>query len=84
MDRAVLCALETRWDDYRRALNPANQAVFDRLFERSRAHAAVSEIRNPQYLEDVVLISVLIEQQKQLEDLEDRLDHLEADLNDVV
>jgi hypothetical protein len=80
--RDLLRAMESRWQEYRRALRHVDQAVFDRLFEYARAHADASGLQNHQSVEIPALISMLIEQQKQIEDLEDRLDHIEDDLND--
>ena len=80
--RELLRAMESRWGDYRRALRRADQAVFDRLFEYARAHADASGLLNHQFVEIPALVSMLIEQQKRLDDLEDRLAHVEDDLND--
>ena len=79
--RDLLRAMESRWQEYRRALRYDDQAVFDRLFEYARAHADASGVQNHQFVEIPALISMLIEQQKQIDDLEDRLDHVEDDLN---
>jgi hypothetical protein len=79
--RDLLRAMESRWQEYRRALRHADQTVFDRLFEYARAHADPSGVQNHQFIEIPALISMLIEQQKQIEDLEERLDHVEDDLN---
>ncbi|WP_266081011.1 hypothetical protein [Haladaptatus caseinilyticus] len=81
--RDLLRAIEDRWSDYRRGLRRADQAVFDRLFEYARAHADAGGLQNHQYVEIPALISMILEQQKQIDDLEDRLDHLEQDLNDA-
>ena len=80
--RDLLRAMESRWQEYRRALRHTDQPVFDRLFEYARAHADASGLQNHQFVEIPALISMLIEQQKQISDLEDRLDHIEDDLND--
>ncbi len=74
--------MESRWDDYRRALRHADQEVFDRLFEHARTHADASGLQNHQFVEIPALVSIALEQQKRIDDLEDRLDHLEDDLND--
>lgn len=74
--------MESRWQEYRRALRHTDQAVFDRLFEYARVHANASGVQNHQFVEIPALISIVIEQQKQIEDLEARLDHVEDDLND--
>lgn len=79
--RDALRAMETRWEDYRRALRHADQRVFDRLFEDARAHADAGGLQNHQFVEIPALVSMLLEQQKRIDDLEDRLDHLEDDLN---
>ena len=81
--RDLIRAMESRWTAYRRGLRRADQQVFDRLFESARAHVDASGLQNPQLVEIPALISMLLEQQKQIDDLEDRLDHLEHDLNEV-
>ncbi|WP_435159851.1 hypothetical protein [Haladaptatus sp. DFWS20] len=80
--RDLLRAMESRWSKYRRALRHADKPVFDRLFEYARAHADASGVQNHQFVEIPALLSMVIEQQKQIDDLEERLDHLEEDLND--
>ena len=70
------------WDEYRRALRPTDQAVFDRLFEYAQLHTDPSTVHKPLFVETPILISMFIEQQIQIDDLEDRLDHVEDDLND--
>ncbi|ODR83382.1 hypothetical protein BG842_09695 [Haladaptatus sp. W1] len=80
--RDALRTMESRWKHYRRALRHADQEVFDRLFEHARAHADASGFQNDQFVEIPALVSMLLEQQKHIDDLEDRLDHLENDLND--
>jgi hypothetical protein len=82
IDQKLLWALEARWDAYRRALRPTDQAVFDRLCDHAQVQTAAGTAQNSQFIEHAALVSMLIEQQKQLDDLADRLDHLEADLND--
>jgi hypothetical protein len=74
--------MENRWAEYRRGLRRADQQVFDRLFEFARAHADASGLQTPRLVEIPALVSIILEQQKQIDDLEDRLDHLEQDLND--
>jgi hypothetical protein len=73
--------IETGWDEYRRALRPTDQAVFDRLIEYAQLHTNSSTVHKPLFVEIPILISILLEQQRQLDDLADRLDHIEDDLN---
>ncbi|WP_266082432.1 hypothetical protein [Haladaptatus caseinilyticus] len=73
--------ITTGWDEYRRALRPTDQLVFDRLFEYAQLHTDPSTVHKPLFVETPILISMLLEQQIQIDDLEERLDHLEDDLN---
>ncbi|MFH5801845.1 hypothetical protein [Haladaptatus sp. CMAA 1911] len=73
--------ITTGWDEYRRALRPTDQAVFDRLFKYAQLHTDPSTVHKPLFVETPILISILIEQQRQLDDLADRLDHVEDDLH---
>ncbi|WP_435157339.1 hypothetical protein [Haladaptatus sp. DFWS20] len=73
--------ITTGWEEYRRALRPTDQAVFDRLFEYAYLHTDPSTVHKPLFIETPLLVSILLEQQLQIDDLEDRLDHLEDDLN---
>ena len=74
--------ITTGWDEYRRALRPTDQLVFDRLFEYAQLHTDSSTVHKPLFVETPILVSILLEQQLQIDDLEDRLDHVEDDLND--
>ncbi len=73
--------IEAGWDEYRRALRPTDQTVFDRLFEYAQLHTDPSTVHKPLFVETPILISMFIEQQIQIDDLVDRLDHVEDDLN---
>lgn len=76
--RDLLRALETRWADYRRALRYDDQAHFDRLFEHAAAHADAAGYLNPGDPMEPVLVSMLLEQQKAIDRLRDRLAAVEA------
>ncbi|MCO8245297.1 hypothetical protein [Haladaptatus sp. AB643] len=45
-------------------------------------HTDPSTVHKPLFVETPILISMLLEQQLQIDDLEERLDHIEDDLND--
>ena len=79
--RDVLQALEEQWSDYRRALRRMDQEYYDRLFEHGRAHADAAGYLNHQQPEVTFLVSVVLEQEKQIQDLTQRVDALEDDLN---
>ena len=79
--RDMLRAMEDRWSDYRRALRRDDQAAFDRLFGHARGYADAGGMQNHQSVEIAVLVSIVLAHQRKLDDLEDRLDTLEDDLN---
>jgi hypothetical protein len=67
-----------RWQKFRRALRREDQAQFDRLFELARLHLQAGVyFSNPWPLESMFL-SMLLEHQKALAALEERLQKLEA------
>jgi hypothetical protein len=75
--------IETEWSKYRHALRSTDQSVFDRLLEYAQLHIEPSTVQQPRFVEMSVILSILLEQQLQIDDLENRLDHLKADLNDI-
>lgn len=81
--RDALQAIEDQWQQYRRALRRRDQNHFDRLFEHARAHADAASYLNHQQPEIMFLVSVVLEQEKQIQDLTRRVDALENDLNNT-
>ena len=81
MYRDLVQAMEEHWTDYRRVLRCNDQAAFDRLFEHARTHADAGSMQNHPSTEVTVLLSIVLEHQLHIDDLDDRLDHLETDLN---
>jgi hypothetical protein len=77
--RDLLTAIEGRWKPYRRALRRPDQQRFDQLFEDARAHADAAGYLNADEPLFPVLVSMLLEQQRRIEDLQARLDALEDD-----
>ena len=78
--RDALRALEKRWADFRRALRRRDQPRFDQLFAYAREHADASGLLNHQNPLLPALLSIDLEQEARLDDLEDRLNELEAEL----
>ncbi|MFC6733870.1 MULTISPECIES: hypothetical protein [unclassified Haladaptatus] len=74
--RDLVRGTETRWQDYRRALRRDDQPHFDRLFEHARAHADAGGFLNHQFVELPILLSIALEQEKELARLRERLDQL--------
>ncbi|WP_142860647.1 hypothetical protein [Salinigranum halophilum] len=71
--RDSIRGLEDQWQPYRRALRRDDQPHFDRLFEHARAHAAAGGYLNPQLEELPLLVSILLEHERRLCELEQRL-----------
>jgi hypothetical protein len=77
--RDLLTAIEGRWKPYRRALRRQDQQRFDQLFEDARSHADAAGYQNADEPLFPVLVSILLAQQRRIEDLQARLDALEDD-----
>jgi hypothetical protein len=74
--RDALRAVESRWEEYRRALRRCDQPRFDRLFSYARDHADAGGLLNHRNPLLPALFSVDLEQESRLDEQEDRLrDH---------
>jgi hypothetical protein len=80
--RDQLNRLEEDWQPFRRALRDGDQETFDRLFEYAQAHAAASGQQNPISPFQTAIFSMLLEIESERQALEQRVDALEASLND--
>ena len=79
--RDALRAIRERWDNFKRALRSRDQPRFDQLFAYAREHADASGLLNHENPLLPALFSIDIEQERRLDDHEQRLDELEASLN---
>ncbi|MFC7070502.1 hypothetical protein [Halobaculum lipolyticum] len=80
--RDLLSRIEDEWGDFRRALRRRHQPVFDRLFTYAREHAdAASHLNHPDRLAPV-LMSVALEQEARIDELEERIETLEQQRDD--
>lgn len=75
--RDLLRAVEDRWRPYRRTLRRADQPRFDRLLVYARDHADAAGTLNHEDRLAPMLVSIALEQERRLEELEARLDELE-------
>jgi hypothetical protein len=71
--RTLLEAKKQRWGAYRRALRRRDQEYFDRLFAHADAHADAAGYLNTDAVMEPILFSMLLEQQKQIDALEERV-----------
>lgn len=68
------------WKDFRRALRPELQAIFDDLMNFSRIHSDAGSMSARPILSDVLFMSFALEQQKKILSLENRIKKLETKL----
>ncbi|MCG3198613.1 MAG: hypothetical protein HUU16_11460 [Candidatus Omnitrophica bacterium] len=64
------------WRDYRRALGREDRETFDRLFRLAKRHIAEASCAARPVPFDALVISILLEQQKEIERLEGRTEEL--------
>jgi hypothetical protein len=79
--RDLLARVEDQWGQYRRGLRHGASQRFDRLFEYARRHADAASYQNPTDALDAVLLSIDLEQERRIDDLETRLDTLAAEVD---
>lgn len=72
--RMQLRRLEHQWRPYRRSLRADDQPHFDRLFEHAQTHADAAGQLNPTHPMIAALVSVALEQEKRITELEARLE----------
>ncbi len=73
-------AERSRWQKFRRALRREDQAHLDRLFEAARIHLQAGVYAANPWPMESMLLSMLLEHQKALSDLIERLRRLEAQI----
>jgi hypothetical protein len=65
------------WKDYKRALRPNEQKIFDKLMNYARIHADAGSLGARPLLSEILFISFAIEQEKKIDLLKKRVDVLE-------
>jgi hypothetical protein len=68
-----------RWQKFRRALRREDQEHLDRLFELARLHTQAGVYASQPWPLEVILLSILLEHQKALTELRERLRQLEGE-----
>ena len=64
------------WKDFKRALRPEEQKIFDKLMNNARIHADAGSMSARPMLSEVLFMSFAIEQEKRIERLETELETL--------
>ncbi len=65
------------WRKYRRGLRKEDQRFLDRLFEKARLHVQAGVYASRPWPFETILISILVEHEKALETLREKLKQLE-------
>jgi hypothetical protein len=65
------------WKKFRRGLRREDQAILDRLFDLARLHVQAGGYASRPWPLETILISILIEQEKALGELRDKVKGLE-------
>jgi hypothetical protein len=70
------------WKDFKRALRPKEQKIFDKLMNFARIHADAGSMSTRPMLSEVLFISFAIEQEKKIDWLEEKVNELEKQLKE--
>jgi hypothetical protein len=70
------------WKDFKRALRPDEQKIFDRLMNYARIHSDAGSMGARVMLSEILFISFAVEQEKKIDKLEKRIEELEKKLNE--
>ena len=65
------------WKNFKRALRPEEQKIFNTLMNYARIHADAGSMSARPMLSEVLFISFAVEQEKKIEMLEERVKELE-------
>ncbi|MFX1297961.1 MAG: hypothetical protein ACFFD2_24320 [Promethearchaeota archaeon] len=65
------------WKDFKRALRPDEQKIFDKLMNFARIHSDAGSMSARPMLSEVLFISFAVEQEKKIEMLEEKVNELE-------
>jgi hypothetical protein len=77
--RDTVRAIRDRWQPFQRALRQRDQLAFERLFEHARSHADAGGYLNCDEPMFPILVSIALEQERRIHQLETRVDELESE-----
>jgi len=70
------------WKDFKRALRPDDQRIFNKLMIFARIHADAGSLSARPMLSEILFMSFAVEQEKKIELLEKKLKELNEKLKD--
>lgn len=62
------------WNEFRRALRKDDQQVFDHFFEKVKCHVEAGKNASKPWPFDIILISILLEQEKESDELRKKME----------
>ena len=65
------------WKDFKRALRPEEQIIFNKLMNYARIHADAGSLSARPMLSEILFISFAIEQEKKIRRLEKKIEEIE-------
>lgn len=80
--RDRLRATRDEWTDFERALRRRDRDAYEALWEHAHGYADAGGFQNPPEPMEAILLSVLLAQERERQELADRLDALETQLNE--
>jgi len=69
------------WDGFRKALRMHDAEAFDRMMNACRLHASAASMATRPVLFEAMVMSILLEQEKSIMELAERLDRIEKQLH---
>jgi len=79
--RQRLSQFRSEWEDFRRGLRNASQSYYDTIIEYPEKYVDAAGYCNPTDIVPPVFISIDLEQEKQLDDLRQRITELEREVD---
>lgn len=64
------------WEEFRRGLKPEEREIFDTMINYARIHADAGSLAARPELTQVIFMSMLIEQQKEIKKLQEQVNEL--------
>lgn len=66
------------WEFFKRGLKPKERDVFEKIMNQARIHADAGSLAARPELTQVILMCIALEQEKEIQQLKDRLNEIES------